>query len=402
MKPHNQTGIETAPAGPNRSLLLACAIGGMLAIVGTYIVASSSFTASAKTQGFAAILAAFLTVTVLLFIRPSRTTRFRSRDPQKNLQDTLCSLDEASEVFLGSIKLPDATEIVIEKIGELLPVRGADLLLLDAEQSRFNVRVARNSPGLVGGSVALYEGPVGRCYATAKVVVDRPSSVAVLPLSKGTYMFGALRLYLEPTHLPKDEMIESLPAVGQRVSAMIQACIEAERTISNALTDATTDLPNERAFYLILENQLAECQRKLDRPLTVLAIDIKSFDEMNQRFGHASGDRILNFAANLIKDSLRQMDFFARSTADEFLIVLPTASKEISHDIITRIQTSFFGNKLKISDSNSVEIGLNFGWSAFGTDGEDADLLLKTARLRKSESKSPSSKVLWFPSELVS
>ncbi len=42
-----------------------------------------------------------------------------------------------------------------------------------------------------------------------------------------------------------------------------------ERTQANALTDATTDLPNERAFYLVLENQVAEAQRNRgERPLT--------------------------------------------------------------------------------------------------------------------------------------
>lgn len=110
------------------------------------------------------------------------------------------------------------------------------------------------------------------------------------------------------------------------------------------MTDVTTDLPNERAFYLILENQIAEAQRKReDRPLTILAIDIKNFDEVNQKFGHAAGDRILNFVAHGIKDNLRQMDFLARSIGDEFLAILPTATKEVSHEVIARIQTGFFG-----------------------------------------------------------
>src|SRR5207253_4107332 len=112
------------------------------------------------------------------------------------------------------------------------------------------------------------------------------------------------------------------------VAPLVLSSMALERSRANALTDPTTDLPNERAFYLVLENQIAEAQRKQgDRPLTILAIDIKNFEDINRRFGHAAGDRALNFAAQLVKDNLRQMDFLARSTGDEFLVILPTASR---------------------------------------------------------------------------
>ncbi len=96
------------------------------------------------------------------------------------------------------------------------------------------------------------------------------------------------------------------------------------------------------------------------------------------------------------------INFFARATADEFLVVLPTATKEISHDIIGRVQTGFFGRKLKVTDTDSVEIEINIGWAAFGTDGELPDTLVKAARARKEQSKTAApSKVLWFPSEFA-
>ncbi|MEO6052250.1 MAG: hypothetical protein ABIP78_13095 [Pyrinomonadaceae bacterium] len=66
-------------------------------------------------------------------------------------------------------------------------------------------------------------------------------------------------------------------AVGTRVSPLMLASIAFERSHANGLTDVTTELPNQRAFYLILENQIAEAQRKReDRPLTILAIDIQN------------------------------------------------------------------------------------------------------------------------------
>lgn len=133
----------------------------------------------------------------------------------------------------------------------------------------------------------------------------------------------------------------------------------------------------------------------------VLSFDIKNFDEISSRFGHAAGDRVLNFVAQAVKDSLRQMDFFARGAPDEFLAIMPTASKEISQEIIARIQVSIFGRKVTVAEVDTVEVELDFGWASFGADGDTPQRLLAAARERKEQSKSsvPGS-VLWFPQEL--
>jgi GGDEF domain-containing protein len=94
------------------------------------------------------------------------------------------------------------------------------------------------------------------------------------------------------------------------------------------------------------------------------------------------------------------MDFFSRASHDEFLTILPTATEEVSLDIMARIRTAFFGNKLQITEADSVQIDVNFGWASFWRDGETPEQLLNVARLRKLQSKSPDpQKVLWFPNE---
>ena len=156
-------------------------------------------------------------------------------------------------------------------------------------------------------------------------------STAAIPLFHGTEVFGVIQLYFDSDFDVQNADKQLLEAIGTRVAPLMMGSLAFERSQANALTDITTELPNERAFYLILENQIAEAQRRRDeRPLTVLAIDIRNFDEINQQFGHAAGDRALNFVAQVVKDNLRQMDFLARSTGDEFLVVLPTASQDIT------------------------------------------------------------------------
>jgi diguanylate cyclase (GGDEF)-like protein len=176
-----------------------------------------------------------------------------------------------------------------------------------------------------------------------------------------------------------------------------------EKSLLNALTDSLTNLPNERAFYLIVENKIAESQRfRETRPLSILTVDIKDFSLLNQQYGHAIGDRILAFAAKTIKEQLREMDFLARSTGDEFLAVLPTADEEITKEIVGRVERAFVSNQFVVSRQEKFNLALNFGAGTFWKDGETVSQLLQHARLRKQQSKSTEkSKVLWFPREYV-
>ena len=151
------------------------------------------------------------------------------------------------------------------------------------------------------------------------------------------------------------------------------------------------------------KHQIAESQRFSEkRNLAVLLIDIKNFDELNKTYGHLVGDKILSFTAQTIRKELRQMDFLSRSVNDEFFAVLPTADKDETEKIIRRIEKSFLLDRFQISEQTKINIGLNFGFASFNTDGETANQLLNIALLKKRQAKSFEDKnVLWFPKEFV-
>lgn len=387
---------------------LTIVVFSLIAIAATYALANSSFDLNTKTRGFSAIIVAFMVLCVGLFF--SQTRRGALVAASEGVSDAeidrhLTVLDEANEFFSGSLKAADMFRLVSSRVGELVPFQTIVLLLVD--ESGTDLKIAHSAgAGAEGASeetVGFDEGLAGKCYSSGSVETDGRASIAI-PLCRGLEVFGVLQLYLEHASDGAHTIDMSLlDALGTRVAPLILSSIAFERTQTNALTDTTTDLPNERAFYLILENQMAETQRKREtRPLTILSIDIKAFNEINQSLGHAAGDRALNFVARVVKENLRQMDFFARSSGDEFLAILPTASKEVSHEIIARIYTGFFGRKFEVTDSAAIEIGLNFGWAAFGEDGETSEQLVKTARVRKDQAKSVEpGKVLWFTRELV-
>jgi len=373
------------------------------ALAATYFLGRSDLDITAKTRGFSGVIAGFLIFCVCSHLwQSSRRSRVDSTEVSSDddIEHRLHVLEEANEFFAGSLKASDTFRLVASRIRDLIPYRTIVLYLLD--ETRTYLKVAgsdgADSAAYQGLTLGLDSGLVGKCFSSGQIETDENGSAAV-PLRHGFEVYGVLQMDNSPDSAKFDHSL--LESIGTRVAPLILSSISFERSLTNALTDPTTDLPNERAFYLILENQIAESQRKGEmRPLTILAIDIRNFDEINQRFGHAAGDRVLNFAAQDIKDNLRQMDFFARAMDDEFIAILPTASKEVSHEVMARVHTGFFGRKLKISESDAVEIELNIGWAAFGDDGETPDQLLTAARVRKEQVKSAAPhKVLWFPQE---
>jgi len=385
-------------------------MGGLLALVTTFLLANLPLSVNAKAGGFAGAVFCFLLLCVLAHRLQERHDREHSarRESAAGVEHALQAFDEMAEFFTGSFRRSDVFRLIFGRLKQMLPIEAAELLLLDETRSHLVVNdVEGFEDEGVRRTVRLGEGLAGDCFVRSEVTIGNAPLVsgkimtaAAIPLRHGSGTFGVLQLYLNTD----GRNISDLEGIGNTVSPLILSSISFERSVSNALTDATTDLPNERAFYLILENQVAESQRKGDeRPLTILAIDIKNFDEINKRFGHIAGDRALNFAATTIKDSLRQMDFFARSRNDEFLVVLPTATRDMSEAIVSRIQTAFAGHRLNVTEKDSIEVGLNFGRAAFGADGGTPDQLLRAARVRKAEAKSNMpGNVLWFPQEFAS
>ncbi len=392
------------------------------ALVATFMLASSDAPLLIKSIGFAGIIALFLFFIYAVHPWQSRwrqTNAESSNAESSNViaassHNCLHALEEAKEYIAGSLQTVDVFRLVTNRIADVMPLAGSALYLLDETRSSLRMVASDGSTTERRSRIDFESGDsaVNKCYSSGSVEFgatrpggkgeDGTTSVAI-PLCRETESFGVLHLYIKDASQLHSDHRAFLDAVAERVAPLVISSMSYEKTRANALTDATTDLPNERAFHLILENQIAEAHRNRgERPLTILTMDIKNFDDINKRYGHAAGDQVLNFTAITIRDSLRQMDFFARASNDEFLAILPTASKEISHEVIARVSTSFFGCKLKIAEEHVIEIVLNFGWAAFGEDGETSGQLLSAARLRKEQSKSiDPSKVLWFSREMT-
>ncbi len=393
------------------------------AIVAAFALANSGYEFETKTQGFSAIIIGYLIFSGIAYWIGAGLT-FLGKNvglTDEQIESRLFSIEEASTYFGGSLKSSDMFRLMSSRVDDLVPFDSCALFMVDRLASKMIVVQAdgENARKLERTEATLKSGLAGRAQASGMVQIDRGLSFsdgafsdeliknfrssAALPLAKNNEVFAVLQLFSRSKTAFDGKSITLLEAIGERVTPMILSSVSFEQNISNALTDPLTNLPNERAFFMIIENQMAEAQRnRSGRPLSILSIDIKYFSDLNETYGHASGDRLLNFVAQKVKGQLRQMDFFARASNDEFLVIMPTATAKVADEIVSRIDEEFVGCRFAADNSNGVQVELSFGAATFWQDGETAQVLLATARERRDQSKANiHSKVVWFPKEYV-
>ncbi|HSX70185.1 MAG TPA: GGDEF domain-containing protein, partial [Pseudomonas sp.] len=91
--------------------------------------------------------------------------------------------------------------------------------------------------------------------------------------------------------------------------------------LQSALRDPLTDTGNRIAMNQAMQREVDLARRSL-QPLSVLMVDIDLFKNINDRFGHATGDEVLKGVAAVIKGSLRNIDMVFRYGGEEFLVLL--------------------------------------------------------------------------------
>ncbi|MEH6793195.1 MAG: diguanylate cyclase [Rhodococcus sp. (in: high G+C Gram-positive bacteria)] len=172
---------------------------------------------------------------------------------------------------------------------------------------------------------------------------------------------------------------------GDVVIAQIQditARKDAEMTLERqALIDDLTLLGNRRRLMAEL-NSLKE--KSSDRPVGMLFVDVDDFKSINDRFGHAVGDRVLAAIGRRVLDNVRAADVACRIGGDEFVALLLSArSAEGVERLADRVR-GFLAGPYDI-DGTDVPVSVSVGWSWEPTT--DPDQMLRIADERMYSSK---------------
>jgi diguanylate cyclase (GGDEF)-like protein len=142
------------------------------------------------------------------------------------------------------------------------------------------------------------------------------------------------------------EMSELNTQLEERVRQRTRELEEANRELEQrtqtlekfALTDGLTLLPNRKALDHFVERELYLC-RRFPAPLAVAIIDADFFKEINTKYHHPGGDRVLADLAKCMSGALRKIDMLGRWAGDEFMLIAPQTHRAGALVLVERLRT---------------------------------------------------------------
>jgi diguanylate cyclase (GGDEF)-like protein len=175
------------------------------------------------------------------------------------------------------------------------------------------------------------------------------------------------------------KMSDTLLEINKELSRLQRELLSANRRLKAreqqirelSLTDPLTGLGNRRRLDESIETAISHATRH-QRPLSVMMIDIDHFKEINDNFGHDSGDRALRAFADALKQHSRKSDLVARFGGDEFIILMPESDLHQAKATAERVGEKVAQMKVPPIDR---PITASFGVAQM-VDGDSAESLL--------------------------
>ncbi|MGA2595598.1 MAG: HD domain-containing phosphohydrolase [Bryobacteraceae bacterium] len=312
------------------------------------------------------------------------------------------SLSETLSVLAVRLKriVPhDSIAIYVSREGRLFPeyVGGDDFRLFSSLNMPLGEGlsgwVAENNKPIVNGNPS-----VEPSYLNDPSKFSILRSALSVPLNGINGVVGALTLYRSEKDAFSQDNLRVLLAVSSKVSLAIENALKYRQAESCATTDYLTGLPNARSLFLHLDAELSRSKRA-ENPLAVLVCDLDGFKQINDRFGHLEGNRLLQMVASAFKEHCREYDYVARMGGDEFVLVIPGLSGEKLQERVAQLE-----NAVRVAGKGVCGdpiVSLSVGAAVYPDDSMDAEGLLCEADHRMYGAKSGHKKITPITSQRV-
>src|SRR5438270_1736150 len=189
---------------------------------------------------------------------------------------------------------------------------------------------------------------------------DADESMLAVPVIFEDRLIGVIVIVKVGLHQYSGDHLRLMTILANQAAVSIQNARLIERLAMTARTDPLTGLANRRAFEQELEEHL---QAIPSTPFAVIMLDVDDLKRVNDAFGHAAGDRVLNRVAGILSDRLRDGDMVSRWGGDEFVLLLPGMDQVGAVSLARRI-----GGTLLHSDAIMQPISASIGIAIFPSD----------------------------------
>ena len=315
------------------------------------------------------------------------------------------ALYEIAQALGSSLGVSDTMALISSKLSNIVPFSCCALFLYNDDTETLRCRFAtgiesdtmqaltiKNGHGLTGW-VARNRRPLVNArpsadFEAAGLPSDQTSlrSALVCPLVFNERFIGTISVYhIEPS-VYTDDHRRLLDRISEQAAAVIFNSIVFEQTQEDSLTDPLTGLPNTRFMFMHLTRELARAER-LQSEVSLLVMDLDSFKDINDTYGHHIGDGALKSVAAVLRTAIRPYDVCVRYAGDEFIVVLSGCGGEEAERKRGELQRAVDSIRFEPRPGETLTLAISVGAAIFPHDGDTYEALLATADSRMYRDK---------------
>lgn len=351
---------------------------------GGVVVALASAIYLPTTQGRAQSAAIVLTCAGIAVLVTNLASRLHQAASLEQRVAGLATLQRVSAIVAGHLRADRAIAAIVDELGSAFGHRFISVYLRDGDALILQAQAGYVEPYTAIPLGVGIIGQVGVSGATAfvrdvrsdshyRAAVAGVVSELCVPIHDGTSVAGILNV--ESRDLLSDLDRELLELFASQVAVVLRNARHTSELRSQAESDALTDLLNRRSITHILSSTLLDEAS----PCAVLMLDLDGFKVVNDTYGHDAGDSILQGMASVLLRSVREHDFVARYGGDEFVVVLPGATRALAEAVALRIGRAAGTHQCSTSDGVLITLDVSIGIAVAPEDGVLPSDLIRAA-----------------------
>jgi diguanylate cyclase (GGDEF)-like protein len=280
-------------------------------------------------------------------------------------------MNEESLLQIRQARLFSAVDLaqVADELAETRLIKLAPgQILLDPLRANHDIFVVLAGQLLVstdpGGSTTLGRLKPGDCVGEVSIIDDEPPSAYVLASAETELLAisqETLWKMLGKVHAIALNLLHVLAHRFRQNNSILVDSLEMQRRYRNlSETDALTGLHNRNWCNEVFPKQL-ELSERIGQPITLAMVDIDHFKQINDQYGHAVGDLVLQHIGRLFHQNLRSTDLSARFGGEEFIVLMPATPLSKAVLSAERLRKKIEENEIELADGRRLRCTISAG-----------------------------------------